>query len=94
MLGEHALPVPAGADQSDLDAEPVLDEPDVPARSLGKLVGLGDVVEGFGPARQGLVDRVAMVEVGLVGRELLGLGAVAEPVSDADRQLREGREDV
>src|SRR5437762_2313550 len=84
----------AGADQADLDAEPLLDQLDVAARSRRQLGDVGQRVEGLLPAWQRLVDGLAVVEVALVGGEVLGLGAVAESVPDADGQLGERREHV
>ena len=49
---------------------------------------------GCCPAGQRLVDRLGVVEVALVRREVARLGAVPQPVARADRQLVERREDV
>ena len=54
-----------------------------------QVVHLGARVERHRPAGQGLVDRTGGVEVALVRGEVGRLGAVAEPVADADGQLRE-----
>ena len=51
----------------------------------------GRVVERLRPAGQRLPDRLGVVEVRLVRREVLGLRAVAQPVADAHRQLGERR---
>ena len=46
------------------------------------------------PALELLVDRLGVVEVGLVGREVLAHGAVGQPVADADGDPVEDREHV
>src|SRR6185437_8637661 len=51
-------------------------------------------VERLLPPGERLPDRLGVVEVGLVRGEMLCLAAVAQPVSDADRQLGELREHV
>ena len=84
MLGEHALALAAGADQRDLDAKLFLDECDVPRSRIWKLRHLGDLVERFFPAGKRLVDRLAVMEVGLVSGKLVRLAAVPQPVADAN----------
>mgnify|MGYP003694312733 CR=1 FL=1 len=53
-----------------------LDELDVPRAQHREARDLGDLVEPSPPAGKRLVDRLAMVEVGLVGGELVRLAAV------------------
>src|SRR2546430_741539 len=78
----------------DLYAELLFHERDVTPGSVGQIAGVADFVERLGPARERLVDRRAVMEVGLVGGKLLGLAPVPEAVADADRQLAEGRQHV
>ena len=80
--------------EADLDVELALDEVDVAARGLGKRGDVVHLVERLLPARKRLVDRLAVMEIALVGGELLGLAPVAQPVAHADRQLRERGEDI
>ena len=70
---EHALALGAGADMRHLDAELALDELDVAAGRGGQLGEPGRVVERLAPAGQRLVDRLGVVEVALVRREVGGL---------------------
>src|SRR6266545_8269369 len=86
---DDALALRARADERNLDTEGLLDERDVPARCLGQLDR-----QRLLPTRQRFVDRAAVMEVALMCRKLERLGAVPEPVGNADRQLGEVREDV
>src|SRR6266511_2817397 len=91
---QHLLAVGAGSDERHLDVQHVLDEVDVAPSSFGQIPELRAVLQGLSPPWQDLVDRLAVVEVRLVGRKVVGLGPVAEPVAEADGNLVEGREDV
>src|SRR5436305_10841838 len=84
----------AGADQRDLDLELLLDELDVSTGRVRKLRDRRAAVERLAPAFEHLVDGLGSVEVALMGGEVPGLVTVAGAIADADRQLREVREDV
>src|SRR5688572_1041837 len=86
---QHALAGGAGADERHRDAERALDELDVPLRRRRQ--GVLDLAR---PAFERLEHRATVVEVALVGREVLGLRAVGEPVAQADGKLLEAGQHV
>src|SRR5919197_3042238 len=87
--GDDPLALGAGSHERDRNPQLALHTLDVGASRRRELV-----VERLLPAGERLVDGPAVVEVALVRRELLRLGPVRKEVADADRDLREGREDV
>src|SRR4051794_2132845 len=88
--GEDRLAALPRADERDRDAERVLDEANVRGGGVRKLAS----VELLLPARKRLPDGPAVVEVRLVGGEVVRLAAVRKHVAHADRNLGEVREDV
>src|SRR5215813_8935874 len=86
--GQHDRLAPVGADRDgpDGDAQLLADELDVSPRRSREVVPLSDLIDRFGPAWEGPVDRAAAFEVGQGGGQIVDPSAVAF-VGDRDVQL-------
>src|SRR4029079_17193226 len=81
---EHVLARGADADELDGDLQLALDELDVRPGGVRQVAAGRRVAEGAAPAGQHGPDRLRVMEVALVRREVRRLGAVSKPVADTD----------
>ena len=94
VRGQHLIAARADADEADGDAEPLGDERDVALRGRREILEVARAVDRLAPALERLPDRLGVVEVGLVRREVLADRAVAQAVGDAHGDLRRAGEHV
>src|SRR4051794_15320592 len=92
--GDDLVAPLTGADDGNGHADLLFDELEVAAGGGRQRVEGADAGDVGVPALELLVDRLGVVEVALVGRELVEHGAVGQPVADADGDPVEDREHV